>query len=261
MLSALLTYHVNWLYTYVSDPSAIEFFDCGTRILILSKNGGLAQRLLHVLAYFVRLGRNVPTGDTLEPVGPSTVPAKPLTMKNCLTATTETSELTVHISQSKSMGQLVGSDKTPSGGHVVTLSIRRNASSLDRRTSSVRRSSQQLENTRYLRNYYDVRFQLSPDTIAKKDGKPFANLISSIAKNGFQDFYAEELNADRETTSAASFFVGSVPPADEPLPVVTEPKTGAAASQPIQVQIPRWNYFSLFFGGEKITKLTFFFFQ
>lgn len=115
----------------------------------------------------------------------------------------------------------------------------------------MRRSSQQLENTRYLRNYYDVRFQLSPDTIAKRDGKAFANLISSIAKNGFQDFYAEEM-ADAGETPSASFFVGSIPPTStssssdqsnaarpsgDSLPVGTEPKT--AASRPIQVQIPR----------------------
>jgi len=45
----------------------------------------------------------------------------------------------------------------------------------------VRRNSQQMDNnTRYLRNYYDVRFQLSPDTlIAKRDGKESCTSLNS----------------------------------------------------------------------------------
>lgn len=135
------------------------------------------------------------------------------------------------------------------------LPMRRNgSSSLERRTPLEqlphRRSSQQLllENTRYLRNYYDVRFQLSPDTIAKRDPtKAFANLISSIAKNGFHEFYTEELATTPENNKPAScaFFVGSIPDktsSREESPSLTGNEPGgnstAASVRPVQVQIP-----------------------
>lgn len=137
------------------------------------------------------------------------------------------------------------------------LPMRRNgSSSLERRTPLEqlphRRSSQQLllENTRYLRNYYDVRFQLSPDTIAKRDPtKAFANLISSIAKNGFHEFYTEELATTPENNKPAScaFFVGSIPDktsSREESPSLTGNEPGgnstAASVRPVQVQIPRY---------------------
>lgn len=251
LLSALLTYHVNWLYSFVSEPA--EFFDCGTRVLILSKDDGLAQRLLHVLSYFVRV--NVPTAKLAESSSLSVVgPMKPLAVNANVS---ETSELVVsaHMGHSKSMSQL-GYAERASSLSPTTLSMRRNGSSLDRRIGSTplanRRSSQQLENTRYLRNYYDVRFQLSPDTIAKRDGKAFANLISSIAKNGFQDFYAEELADNGEPPSAScAFFVGSIPDKsngreDSP---PTSSQSYTATSKPVQVQIPRSISFLHFFLG------------
>ena len=242
LLSALLTYHVNWLYSFVTEPA--EFFDCGTRVLVLSKDGGLARRLLHILSYFVRV--NVPAAKFNEPSFSSTdPPSSKLLLLTGNANVVESTELSAHMGHSKSMSQLACADGSSSLSS-TTVAMRRNGSSLERRVSSAhlpnRRSSQQLENTRYLRNYYDVRFQLSPDTIAKRDGKAFANLISSIAKNGFQDFYAEEL-ADKKKPQSAScaFFVGSIP--DKSNSGQESPTTGAesnnATSRPVQVQIPR----------------------
>ena len=41
LLSAVLTYHVNWLHSFVRQP--VDFFDCGTRVLILSKDANLVR--------------------------------------------------------------------------------------------------------------------------------------------------------------------------------------------------------------------------
>lgn len=123
--------------------------------------------------------------------------------------------------------------------------------------TSCRRSSQQLDsNTRYLRNYYDVRFQLSPDTIAKRDGTAFANLISSIAKNDFQDFSLHDHfgaggaaggdGCSRPPTSTpCAFFVGSVPDKvntrdqSPSLRVDESDSTETTYTQPIQVPISK----------------------
>lgn len=243
LLSALLTYHVNWLYSFVTEPA--EFFDCGTRVVVLSKDGGLARRLLHILSYFVRV--NVPAAKLFNEPSFSDPPPKLLLAGNINVneSTTEQQQLSAHMGHSKSMSQLASADGS-SGLSSTTFSMRRNGSSLERRMSSAqlphRRSSQQLENTRYLRNYYDVRFQLSPDTIAKRDGKAFANLISSIAKNGFQDFYAEELaeKKQQQQPQSCAFFVGSVPDKSrEESPTTGIESNNSAASRPVQVQIPR----------------------
>lgn len=214
---------MNWLYSFVAD--APDFFDCGTRVLILSKDGSLVRRLLHVLSYFIRIDSGSSSSTKYSELSESTAESS------------TTAELS-HICHSKSMSQLRCPNEASSLSP-ATLSLMRNGSSLDRRTPSPsslllphRRGSQQLENTRYLRNYYDVRFQLSPDTIAKRDGKAFANLISSIAKNGFHDFYAEETN------DKCAFFVGSIPDRREESPVPVE--SNNATLQPVQVQIPRY---------------------
>lgn len=254
LLSAMLTYHVNWLYSYVTEPT--EFFDCGTRVLVLSKDGGLAQRLLHVLSYFVRVCAPAahPSAEmTFSDLSPRGTNGGPMA---------ETyADYSTQICHSKSMFQLGYADGASSLSPVV-LPMRRNGSSLlERQTPpgqlSQRRSSQQLvENTRYLRNYYDVRFQLSPDTIAKRDPtKAFANLISSIAKNGFHDFYTDELaTTDKPRSASCAFFVGSIPDKsnsreESPSPMGNEPggnSTGACTTtRPVQVQIPRY-YFLLF---------------
>lgn len=80
-----------------------------------------------------------------------------------------------------------------------------------------RRGSQQLEHFRYLRSYYDVRFQLSPDTIAKKEGASFANVKYSIAKNDFQDFSFPDnagvdapspITSTHQKSNQCAFFIG-----------------------------------------------------
>jgi hypothetical protein len=254
LLSALLTYHVNWLYSYVTEPA--EFFDCGTRVLVLSKDGGLARRLLHVLSYFVRV--SAPAAHPLAEMTFSDHPPRLLVGSNGDPMDETLADYSTQICHSKSMFQLGYADGASSLSPVV-LPMRRNGSSLlERRTppgllSSHRRSSQQLlENTRYLRNYYDVRFQLSPDTIAKRDPtKAFANLISSIAKNGFHDFYTEELattDNNKPRSASCAFFVGSIPDKSnsrEESPMGNEPGghgTAAASctTRPVQVQIPRY---------------------
>ena len=110
----------------------------------------------------------------------------------------------------------------------------------------VRRNSQQMDNnTRYLRNYYDVRFQLSPDTlIAKRDGSAFASrLISSIAKNDFQDFHDnsfEQQASVGNNSHSCGFFVGSIPDRVNPprIESPTEMESSKKAA-PFLIQIPR----------------------
>lgn len=252
LLSALLTYHVNWLYSFVTEP--VEFFDCGTRVLVLSNDNNLARRLLHVLSYFVRVSAPAAhqSGEvTLADHSPR------LNGNSAKLPAEETSiECSTHICHSKSMFQLGYADGASSSSPDMLPMRRNGSSSLERRTPLEqlphRRSSQQLllENTRYLRNYYDVRFQLSPDTIAKRDPtKAFANLISSIAKNGFHEFYTEELATTPENNKPAScaFFVGSIPDktsSREESPSLTGNEPGgnstAASVRPVQVQIPRY---------------------
>ncbi|XP_057365857.1 uncharacterized protein LOC130686728 [Daphnia carinata] len=248
LLSALLTYHVNWLYSFVTEPA--EFFDCGTRVLVLSKDSNLARRLLNVLGYFVRVSApavHQPGEVTLADHSPRLNGNSPkLPAEECST------ECPTQICHSKSMFQLGYADGASNSSPDMLRMRRNGSSSLERRTTLEqlphRRSSQQLENTRYLRNYYDVRFQLSPDTIAKRDPtKAFANLISSIAKNGFHEFYTEELATTPENNKPVScaFFVGSIPDktsSHEESPSLTGNEPGgnstATSVRPVQVQMP-----------------------
>lgn len=231
LLSAVLTYHVNWLHSYVTEP--VEFHDCGARVLVLSKDPTLAERLLHVLSFFVRSSVLL---DARESSGsparrPSLVTdARHGSPSGCDAPSRSAEWLRLRRSPA-------ALERRP-----------RNGSSAERRStaSSGRRGSQQAENTRYLRNYYDVRFQLSPDTIAKRDARPFANLMLSIAKNGFQDFYADELadSGVSESKAACAFFVGSAPdhletPSSESRRAPSA--DSAAGPDPIHIQIPRYS--------------------
>lgn len=225
----------------------------------MSKDSGLAQRLLHVLSYFVRVC--APAVHPSAELTFSDLPPRLLMGSNGDPMHETSADYSTQICHSKSMFQLGYADGASSLSPVV-LPMRRNGSSLlERRTPpgqlSHRRNSQQLlENTRYLRNYYDVRFQLSPDTIAKRDPtKAFANLISSIAKNGFHDFYTEELattDNNKPRSASCAFFVGSIPDKsnsreESPSPMGNEPggngTAAACTTRPVQVQIPRYFLF------------------
>jgi len=253
LLSAVLTYHVNWFHSYVSHKS--EFFDCGTRILVLSKNKSLAERILYLLSYFVRhasvssdpihrksssadtANRDLPGGHGHLNVNNGKFPRnmnEPANDESTIALVSSTGHLSVP------------TDSSPSLSHL--------------RSESYRRSSQQLENARYLRNYYDVRFQLSPDTLTKRDGRTtFANVKYSIAKNGFQDFSFRETsntlspsteqqqqqpsNASSQSSGeneAPAFFVGSFPDGSpyQRNEALRQSVDSPGDSTPIQVPIP-----------------------
>lgn len=232
LLSAVLTYHVNWLHSYVTEP--VEYGDCGTRVLVLTKDPTLAGRLLHVLSFFVR--SSVPPEAVQLDGSPKMRPAPAALEWNAKLR----DESPSNFSASADWLQMRDEDRNQSP---VPRALRK-GSSAERRVgssgSSGRRGSQQLENTRYLRSYYDVRFQLSPDTIAKRDARPFANLMSSIAKNGFQDYYADELADSGVSESKPAFFVGSAPDHFECPRDLAEAPSVNAESEPIQVQISRY---------------------
>lgn len=250
LLSAVLTYHVNWLHSFVSQP--VEFFDCGTRVLILSKDGTLARRILNVLSFFIRTNISGAESDSLskETTVFSSSTASPIELSNHPVVDSGLITSQNQFAQSKEDGLASAS----------ALFIR-DSSNCERRTTvlltSCRRSSQQLDsNTRYLRNYYDVRFQLSPDTIAKRDGaeNAFANLISSIAKNDFQDFSLHDhfgtVGAGvggPPTAAPCAFFVGSVPDKvntrEQSLLSVDDSNSAETDSQPIQVPLSRYLFF------------------
>ncbi len=137
--------------------------------------------------------------------------------------------------------------------------------------SDRRSSSQQLGNARYLRSYYDVRFQLSPGSSAHRDLQPttFADVKFAIAKNGFQDFNsfrdtspvevmvsassASEDEPPTPTSASTSyplrntpaFFVGSPPDESAHDQASSTRSTLAGYTEPIVVPIPRYeNLFS-----------------
>jgi len=228
LLSAVLTYHVHWLYSYASEP--VDFFECGTRVLILSKDKCLAQRLLYVLSYFVR--------------------------GNHATQQARRQATQIH------SRDLAASDKFKT--HILRLSKAKdealpwkNVTNEEMSTSVTgsknmgRRNSQQAEHFRYLRSYYDVRFQLSPDTIALKERTSFANVKYSIAKNDFHDldlsFSDMAATDDSSVTSTlqknnqCAFFIGSVPDRSNgriESPVPFSVTTASSELKPIEVSIP-----------------------
>lgn len=241
LLSAVLTYHVNWLYSFVREP--VDFSDCGTRVLVLSKDVNLvlnyqctdtdemynwycyskAQRLLHILSYFVRTSGPFKAEAAATSSSPSTQPSSsnihsPSKASHSPSSPSHSNGVSKSLKEQQQV--LCNKDQTPDHNSAsfaaAGMAIQDCANSAERRITPARRSSQQLAdgNTRYLRNYYDVRFQLSPDTIiAKRDGKAFANLISSIAKNDFQlDFsLRDHPYSPAETEPSCGFFVGSIP--------------------------------------------------
>jgi len=246
-----LTYHVNWLHSFIGQP--VEFFDCGTRVLILSKDSALAKRILHVLSFFIRTSIESVTLAKCAGFPGSTFTPEKLSNHAVVDSTPE-------LKGGLSKGAVQYPPK-PEDMASSALLIK-DGCDLPRPAvllTSCRRSSQQLDsNTRYLRNYYDVRFQLSPDTIAKRDGTAFANLISSIAKNDFQDFSLHDHFGSAgaaaggdgcgrpPTVAPCAFFVGSVPDKvntrdqSPSLRVDDSDSTENTETQPIQVPISRY---------------------
>ena len=161
----MLTYHVHWLYSYASEP--VDFFECGTRVLILSKDKCLAQRLLYVLSYFVR--GNHATQQARRQA--TQIHSRDLAASD---------KFKTHILRQVSKAK----DEALPWKNVTNEEM---STSVTGSKNMGRRNSQQAEHFRYLRSYYDVRFQLSPDTIALKERTSFANVKYSIAKNDFHD--------------------------------------------------------------------------
>ena len=268
LLSTVLTFHVNWLHSFVSRKA--DAFDCGTRVLVLSRDKSLAERLLYVLSYFVRAVDATGENDS-EPM----LVAAAAAAASAENPHTET--VNGHNREARSDptdGDVIRSKEArlasrhSSAGFAPaheSLSTSFSLNGVSKLVESCRRgsssSSQQMENARYLRNYYDVRFQLSPDT--RRDGATFANVKYSIAKNGFQDFSLHDLQ--QETTAAigslstpapaaAAFFVGSVPDRSascgaqqdrRPSPADSTAPSGHAA--PLPVPIPRFCAFFIIF--------------
>lgn len=213
LLSATLTYHVNWLHSFISGKKKGDIFDCGTRILVLSKSKSLAQCLLHVLGYFIR--HQASSAVSLETKTRTSASAK---VDSQQLDSSAGSYVAYDLSQCLN-GLSCGDGSGPSS----VLSNRDSMGSCGPDQSVRRNSLSNQENARYLRNYYDVRFQLSPSTAANnnKDATAFANVKYSIAKNGFQDFTLyDHVSLTQQPASVASslsqqapcsFFVGSLP--------------------------------------------------
>lgn len=195
LLSAVLTYHVHWLYPFASEP--VDFFECGTRVLILSKDKCLARRLLYVLSYFVR--GSIASQQTRRQMSP---------IRRRESAASDKFRTHILHKMAKAKDEALTWKNATNGEPSASFTGSKNIA---------RRNSQQLEHFRYLRSYYDVRFQLSPDTIAKKEGASFANVKYSIAKNDFQEFSLPD-NATVDTPSSitsthqksnqCAFFIG-----------------------------------------------------
>ena len=125
--------------------------------------------------------------------------------------------------------------------------IARNINSSLTSRSISHRNSQQSEHARYLRSYYDVRFQLSPGTITKKDNATFASMKYSIAKNDFQDFSFHESFTDSNYNSQppanqCAFFIGSVPDQSAAQTKSLRDPSGLATAhlKPLEIPLPRF---------------------
>lgn len=244
LLSAVLTYHVHWLHSFVAEPA--NSFECGTRVLILSKDPSLAQRLLYVLSYFVRHDISRPATHKQQGGGQLVNDVQGKAAGDMFHSLKDFKEWSSSIKSS------AGADQPAMLISKILMNAELEMSASVARRMDSPAKSQQVEHFRYLRSYYDVRFQLSPDTTAKKDGTTFANVKYSIAKNDFQDFSFPDNGNSSSTTSTSlqpkanpcAFFIGSVP--DKSNSRIESPGCRPhcdtalpSESKPVEISIPR----------------------